>query len=90
VRSNEENHNAGRHTQHRDPSLRETLHLQLFHIITLPFVWAFVNGGTIPPRQLLSSDISRLWGADAGSKLEKAHALGVKTLTEQEFLKMLE
>jgi DNA ligase (NAD+) len=28
-------------------------------------------------------------GADAGSKLEKAHALGVKTLTEQEFLLML-
>ena len=28
-------------------------------------------------------------GEDAGSKLDKAHKLGVKTLTEQEFLKML-
>ena len=28
-------------------------------------------------------------GEDAGSKLDKARALGVKTLTEQEFLKML-
>jgi DNA ligase (NAD+) len=28
-------------------------------------------------------------GADAGSKLDKAQKLGVKTLTEQEFLKML-
>ncbi len=29
-------------------------------------------------------------GEDAGSKLDKARALGVKTLTEQEFLKMLD
>jgi DNA ligase (NAD+) len=28
-------------------------------------------------------------GKDAGSKLDKARALGVKTLTEQEFLEML-
>jgi DNA ligase (NAD+) len=28
-------------------------------------------------------------GEDAGSKLDKARALGVKTLTEQEFVKML-
>ncbi len=28
-------------------------------------------------------------GEDAGSKLDKAHSLGVKTLTEQEFVKML-
>ncbi len=28
-------------------------------------------------------------GEDAGSKLDKAQKLGVKTLTEQEFLKML-
>ena len=29
-------------------------------------------------------------GEDAGSKLDKARALGVKTLSEQEFLKMLQ
>lgn len=28
-------------------------------------------------------------GEDAGSKLDKARALGVKTLTEQEFVKAL-
>jgi DNA ligase (NAD+) len=28
-------------------------------------------------------------GEDAGSKLDKARSLGVKTLTEQEFVKML-
>lgn len=28
-------------------------------------------------------------GEDAGSKLDKAHAFGIKTLTEQEFVMML-
>ena len=88
VRAKGERHNTSRYTQSRYPTPHIPLPLKYFHApvsFSLGFVW---YQHTIPP-VLLSSNISRLWGEDAGSKLDKARALGVKTLTEKEFLEML-